>query len=189
MKPVRLAKILLGLGLSIILFSPSFLANLTLEETVRLGDFPRSANFRNDYELLLWLHNNVAINDVILNECTFTSFYLRGFSMKNVTCGIQMSQNMIGYLVQLVRPFWDEPSESLLIKIIQTYHVKYIFLDSEPMYWTLYNNWKPGVGSSTPYEYRNKPHDPGYYRSFFQRLSYVKVVVSKGEAAIYKVTS
>ncbi len=187
MKAAKLAKLLVGLGLSVMLFSPSFISNVTLEEAVRLGHFPTSASFRSDKELMLWLNENVASNEVILNECTFTSFFLRGFSMKNVTCGINLSQGMILSLQQLVRPFWDQPSENLFIKIMQVYHVRYVFQDSEREFWTLYSAWKPGVGQYAPYEYRNKPHDVSYYRSFFLELPYVKLVLTKGDGTVYRV--
>ena len=107
--------------------------------------------------------------------------------MKNLTCAINISEDEIFYLVHLVRPFWDNPNETMFNRIMHVYHVKYIFLDSESSYFTLYSNWQPKVGPSAPYEYLNKPHSADYYKSFFQSMPNVKLVISKGAATIYQV--
>jgi hypothetical protein len=158
-------------------FLPYLISHATLEEADQSGAwFPRSEFFRNDYNILVWMNNNIDPNDLIMVDNSLTSLYINSLSLKNLTTTISVQSNIQrAFENQIV---WERPE--LLEEFIERYDVKYVVLLTPSFQRSLIN-----LGGDAMFHF-NKYTNLGY-RSFFDNMPFLESIAQYGDATVYKV--
>lgn len=163
-----------------LIFAPSLISNFTFEQANKFSWFTRSG-FDNDYDVLLWAHRNINANDTILDDFSFTSWYLESFSVKDTTSVFWSRSDFKIDRARAALDFIRNPeNSSMLIDLIHKYSIKYILVTSEWGYYV----WN-GVGGNN--QYVKKPYSPAQYKAILNYYPFLKLVTEKGNAGIYEV--
>jgi hypothetical protein len=170
----------LAVLLIFLVFTPSVVSNFSLEQANKYSWFTR-CGFINDYDVLLWAKDNIKPDELILDDFSFTGFYLQSFSVKNTTSLLwSLSDFKIQRAIEALNVLRHIYDESILLNFIDKYHVKYILVTSE---WGQYI-WE-GIGGDN--RYVAKPFSPEEYKSILGNYTFLKLVFEKGNAGIYRV--
>jgi len=175
---LRNSRLLISIVLVSVFFIPSVLSQITLEQAKEYGWIFATPNFRNDYELLAWVSNNINGSDLIMTDYTYTSKSIQSFSLKNVTANPYPSSPLEVERAKDNVIAWDRPS--LLRSFLKTYEVKYILLDSE-----LGHRIPPEIGGNDRYD--SKIFSPTQYIQIFSHMPFLKIVKQVGSSTLYKV--
>jgi len=150
------------------------------EVNKRYGWFSHTANFSNDFEALQWIDENVSPHELILNDLSFSSYYLLSLSIKNSTYNC-WAINYHNERAKKLLAVWKEPYDSQKIfELLQEYNVSYILLTSEWGYW----NAKALDGDN---KYHPKFYSPSEYSKIFDAYHFLDIVFKKGNTRVYKV--
>ena len=133
-----------------------------------------------DFEALKWLDSNVSVQDLILNDATFTSEFILSMSVKNMTYSYRSWIVSRDRSVELF-DVWTKPFDRVLVStLLRDYNVSYLFSTSEQHQLI----WGPKCLS---YEYVNKSYSPQQYAVILDNYSFLRIVYEKGSSRIYKV--
>jgi hypothetical protein len=167
-----------------ILLLPDVLSNAQLIEADRwVGWFSRSETFRNDYDMIAWISENIDSNDLIMVQNSHTSSFIYSFAIKNITSlplGLPESE----YKIQ--RAFdnqitWDRPQ--LLEQFIDNYNVKYVVLLTAPDSW----GYKNPVILGGDRLLHNQKYSLQSYDNIFTNMSFLEPVKTFGTSKLYEV--
>jgi hypothetical protein len=168
----------IAIALISIFFLPSLVSHGTLEQAEHWDWIFGSAHFKNDYNLLAWMSNNINMSDLIMTDYTYTSKSIHSFSLKNTTHNpFPHSQTEIERDKNNAVA-WDRLT--LLRSFVNRYDVKYILLDSEPLH-----RLPPEVGGDDVYS--NRVFDTDQYKEIFSHMPFLKLIKEFDSAAVYEV--
>lgn len=163
-----------------IVFPPYLVPTFTFRQS-RLGWFQLS-KYSDDYKVLLWVHENIAPNDLILNDYSYSSTYLLSFSVKNVTSYYYLDTKESIQRAEDSHNFWKKPNDYVLFsELVDKYSIEYVLVTSE----TGYRDWV-GVGGDD--KYKPKPFR-NMTKTIFDNNPYVELVFEAGSAGVYRVVS
>jgi len=174
----RLIIIMISVGVISILFLDPLISHATFEQAERLGWFPHTKSFQNDYDLLVWISKNIEPTELMMTDYSYTSKFIQSFSIKNVTASIWITSNFEIERAREGQSVWANPQ--LLPDYIQKYDIKYVVLNSE---WAIRDNLKIGDVNA----YRAKDHTIKEYGLFFSKFPFLEQVKEVGTSAVYKV--
>jgi hypothetical protein len=176
----NLSKVIIIALIILLGFTPSLFSNFTFEQAHKYSWLMRHG-FTNDYDVLLWVHKNIQLNELIMNDYSYVSRYLLSFSIKNVTSKYYFNSDYEWRRAMEVQEFWRKPNDiNLFLKLVKDYNISYILVTSERGY----ENWV-GIGGDNMYV--TKPYAPAEYKAIFNNNPYLKLKFEKGDAGIYKV--
>jgi len=165
----------------LLVFTPSLFSNFAFEQANKYSWLMRNG-FANDYDVLLWVHENIKPDELILDDFSFTSWYLLSFSVKNVTSvrwwGSDFKRERA---IETLNFLKDPTNTSQLLSLISKYDIKYVLVTSERAHYV----WK-GIGGDD--RYVAKPFKPAEYKSIFGNYPFLKLMYKHGDAGIYKVS-
>ena len=180
-RQISLSKVVAVALIILLAFTPSLFSNFAFEPAHSYSWLMRHG-FSNDYDVLLWIHENVQPSDLIMNDYSYTSRYLQSFSIKNVTAKINLNSDYERNRTIEVQDFWRNPTSiSLFIKLVENYNISYILVTSERGYL----NWVVIDGDN---RYTSKPFTPAEYKTTFSNNPCLELIFEKGDAGIYKVS-
>jgi hypothetical protein len=166
--------------LIISIFAPTLNSHFSLNilTSPSTNYFLKQSGFTSDFEALEWIDRNIPPEDLILNDFSFSSFYLLSFSYRNVTTFYQSHSKATIDSFQV----WRKPEDSNFLRLmIEKYDVKYIFVTSEPRFFDyLYKG---------PAEYTVKFYTPSEYIDIFDSYPFLTPIFRQGESVIYKISS
>lgn len=158
---------------------PSLISHFTLQQAERHGWFPRTETFRNDYEMMVWIHHNIGSKDLIMVDNSFTSRFINSLSLKNITVHpISTSDpHEIQRFIQN-QISWERPE--LLNQFIRNHDIKYVLLLSGPL------EYRPSsLGGEGKFQI--KKYSNSDYHRLFDDMSILEPVKEYGNATIYEV--
>jgi hypothetical protein len=145
--------------------------------------FVNQKSFESDFEALEWINANIPSQDLILNDLSYSSFYLRSLSIKNIGIhyhNIFMNDSDILDFIEI----WKNPEDAVYLKrIIETYGMKYIFVTSESRFFDFIKSKKDII------EYTQKFSTPAEYITIFNTYQFLTPIFRKGESVIYRISS
>lgn len=166
----------------LLVFTPSLFSNFTFEPAHKYSWLMRHG-FANDYDVLLWVHKNVQLTDLILNDNSWTSWYIPSFSIKNVTSKYFLDSDYERNRAIEVQHFWRNPNDiDLFLKLAEDHNISYVLVTSERGYF----NWSDIGGDNS---YVSKPYTPAQYKAIFNDNPCLELLFEKGDAGVYKVKS
>lgn len=135
--------------------------------------------FDADYKTSEWLVKNVQDDELILSDRTYSSLFLYGFKVFN------LSHNYWGGLFypmpHELSSVWSDPGDvDNARQLVNKYDVKYIVLMNDPVFID-YAGWG-GTG-----QYMGKPYSTEQYKSFFDSYGFLKLEYRNGNALVYSV--
>lgn len=162
-------------------FTPSLFSHFTFEPAYRYSWLNRHG-LKNDYNVLLWIHESIQSNELIMNDYSYTSQYLPSFSIKNLTSKILLnSDNELSRAIA-VQDFWKDPTDlDHFVELVENYSISYILVTSERGY----SNWE-GIGGDN--KYTSKPYSASEYKKVLSDNPLVELLFEKGDAAVYSVS-
>lgn len=138
-----------------------------------LGDFPVN------YDVSIWLTNNVNPNDLILNDRSYASLFLHTFRVFNLS-----HHYGVWYLEpqsQELSLVWQEPYyKDQAYSLLKKYNVKYVVLMDEYGYRKFL--YIDGVDGYFSKQYSNEE-----YKTIFRDYEFLKPVYTNGDAIVYSV--
>lgn len=157
---------------------PSLYRHFTLYEATAHAWYSRSPSFPYDYNASVWISQNVSPDELILNDMSWSGFYLPSYTFKKV---------IFHYFPH--PPEWNEArliwlhadNETLVKDILKKLGIKWIFVTSE---WNYLDAWMYG-GSG---KYMGKPFNPATYIKIFDSYTFLKKMYQCGNSAVYKVS-
>ena len=165
----------------LLVFTPSLFSNFTFDPAHRYSWLMRHG-FANDYDVLLWTHKNVQPEGLIMNDYSYTSYFLLSFSIKNVTSKHYFNSEYEHVRALEAQKFWRNPTDiAQFLKLVTDYNISYILVTSE---WGFYD-WV-GIGGDN--KYIAKPYTPAEYKAIFNENPCLDLMFEKGDAGIYKVS-
>src|SRR5206468_10382228 len=132
-----------------------------------------------------WLKNNVNPNDLILNDRSYASFYIQGFSLLNLTHNYfnGYTKPMQTYLTakdlmpRELNAIWIHPEKGYLVySLLKKYNIRYIVL-MEGGY-ADFANWG---GSGKKLVEKNNSE----YQRLFNSYPFLQLKYQKGRSAVY----
>lgn len=164
-----------------LVFTPSLFSTLTFEPAHRYSWLMRHG-FANDYDVLLWVNENVRPADLIMNDYSYTSRYLLSFSIKNVTAKHYFNSDFERTRALDVEEFWKKPMDiARFLNLIEKYNISYVLITSE-----LGCRIPKDIGGSS--KYIAKPYSPAMYKALFDDSPLLELMFEKGNASIYKIS-
>ncbi|MGI0043580.1 MAG: hypothetical protein ACRD47_07700, partial [Nitrososphaeraceae archaeon] len=148
--------------------------------------------FPNSYATAEWLSRNSDSDDLILNDRTYSSFYINGFASRNLTYSY-----MSGWLKTLpadwpsdfemmsrnLTKVWDSPwNKDMVSDLVKKYDVKFIALFEDDKF-TNWENW----GGDGRVAGTQKPYSNKQYEYVFSSYDFLDLVFKKGDSLVYKV--
>jgi len=177
---INLSKIVVVALIISLVFAPSLFSNFSFEQAKKYSWLTRHG-FANDYDVLLWIHENIQPDELILNDYSYTSRYLLSFSVKNVTAKYHFNSEYERNRAIEAQGFWRDPTNiTLFLRLVEKYNISYVLLTSE---WG-YHNW---VGISGDNKYVSKPFTPSEYKRILDNHPYLELMFEKGVASVYRV--
>jgi hypothetical protein len=139
--------------------------------------------FASDFEALEWIHRNIPSTDLILNDLSYSSVYLRSFTMHNIGIKYQNvflnESDVLAYI-----EVWKHPNDATYLQnIIETYDIKYIFISAESRFFDYIKSKSDAI------EYTQKFYKPEEYIDIFNTYSFLTPIFRKGQSVIYKISS
>jgi hypothetical protein len=158
-------------------FYPSLYQHFSLNSAIKYGWYSRLPSFSCDYNVSVWISQNVPPYELILNDMSYSGFYLPSYTFKRV---------VFHYFPH--PPEYDEArliwlyanNETLVSTILKKLKIKWIFVTSE---WGYLDFWTYG-GSGA---YKGKPFHPSMYIKIFDSYNFLKKRYQCGNSAIYEV--
>jgi hypothetical protein len=177
---IVLGFVLVSLGIQ----APSVYDQLTRTHGWFLSE---SEDFDDMYNTATWIKNSIDSNDLILNDRSYSSLFIHGFSVKNLTYSYL---NGFGFfnsseqesMFRELSTIWSDPYDAQNVhSMLQKYDVKYIVAMPEEGY-PDYRNWG---GSGEPIS--RKPFSNLEYRLIFNSYSFLHQEYRSGDAYVYSV--
>jgi len=162
-------------------FTASIIQEFSLLKAQEAAWYTHSSSFQADFIALLWVYYNIPPDDLILNDQSWTGYWILSLSVKNITYTRFMDSNQIkrGEELEII---WNKPYERDTVnQLLKEYNVSYIFVTSE---WSYYRDPKLGGGI---HGYIAKPFSPEEYTTIFDTYPFLKIVFRLGSTTIYKV--
>lgn len=178
---IRVTEFMIITIITFAIFMPNLVSHFTFEQAEHYSWHPRSKYFRNDYNVLLWIHENVKPDELILNDYSYTSQFLLSFSLKNVTCSYHLNSPYEVDRAIDAQKFWEDPANStLFLYLTKKYDIKYVLLTSEGRY----DDWV-GIGGDNVY--KEKPFKVEQYKIILDDHPFLKLLFESGQNGVYKV--
>jgi hypothetical protein len=178
----------IGFFVSIVLLSqlaPTVLPNLSfMQANAQYADwFVKQKGFTTDFEALEWIHWNIPSQDLILNDLSYASFYLRSFSIKNIGVVYQLTFQNESDILDYIE-IWKRPEDVVYLKkIIEIYEMKYILVTAEPRFFDFIRSKTDRVA------YTHKFYTPAEYIAIFNTYPFLSPIFRKGQSVIYRISS
>lgn len=170
---LKLACILLVLCI----FYPSLYLHFSLNRASRAAWYTRSSSFPFDYNVSLWVSQNVPSDELILNDMSYSGLYLPSFTFKKVVFHYFSHPSEYNE----ARLIWLRPEDqTLVMEILRKLEIKWIVITSE---WGYLDLWMYG-GSG---KYIGKPFKPNKYIEIFDSYPFLKKMYQYGNSTVYKV--
>lgn len=136
--------------------------------------------YSDTYQVSMWIKDNIPSDELILNDRSYSSFYLNGFKVQNMTHSFWSGHKKP--MVQDLLMIWQSTPlpEDDVRDLLRQYGVKYVFLTPETGFLDY-----PGWGG--PGGYKWKTHSTSYYRTLFDSYDFLKLEYASGSAAVYSV--
>lgn len=138
--------------------------------------FSKRESFKTDIKVLEWVIYNIPSCDLILNDFSWSSLYILGLSLKNITSHYNYIFAIMNRTKDALMVWLNPSNESLLISFLRRYNVSYILSTSEIGYFN-YLEWK----------YKSKPYSPKEYIEILEKYNFLKIIYRNGDAAVFKV--
>lgn len=139
----------------------------------------KTDNFYNTYGAGIWLKQNAKPNDLILNDRSYSSLFIDGFSIHKLAYSYWG-----GYaqpMPQELSFIWSNPTNrDNVYSLLKKYDVKYIILTAEGGYID-YEGWG-GSGKYVQKSYTNQQ-----YQKIFESYEFLKLEYKNGNAFVYSV--
>jgi hypothetical protein len=146
----------------------------------------KTADFKDSYGLAMWLKTNAKPNDLILNDKSYSSLYIHGFCLCNLTYNYwngHIKPEAEGIMQKNLNVIWTNPDVGWMIhSLLKRYNVKYVVLTAENGYQD-YQNWG-GSGQYLPKIYSNQQYEEFFNSYEFLQLKYTNDLHS---AVVYSV--
>ncbi|MEM1510280.1 MAG: hypothetical protein QW291_09715 [Thermofilaceae archaeon] len=135
-------------------------------------------SFPFDYNISVWVSQNIASDELILNDMSFSGLYIPSFTYKSII--FHYFKHPPSY--DKARFIWLYPHNVTMVKeIIKELNIKWIVVTSE---WGYLDLWMYG-GSGL---YKEKPLKPKQYITIFDSYSFLEKVYEDGNSAVYRVS-
>ena len=136
--------------------------------------------YADTYQVSMWIKDNVPSNELILNDRSYSSFYLNGFKVQNMTHSYWSGH--MEPMVQDLTAIWQSSPlpEDEVRDLLRQYDVKYILLTPETGYLD-YPAW------GGPGGYKWETHPTSYYKTLFDSYDFLILEYASGDAAVYSV--
>jgi hypothetical protein len=160
-------------------FAPSLSTHCSLEllTSPHVRYFVKQSGFRSDFQTLQWIDNNIPPQDVILNDFSFSSFFLLSFSYRNITTYYRSNGESNRDAFQV----WKNPHDSdLLRRTIDKYAVTHVYVTAETYFFDYLDR--------ATAEYRQKFYTPSEYIHIFNTYRFLTPIFMNGESVIYRVS-
>jgi hypothetical protein len=175
---INFSKSAIVLLLVFLVFTPSLISTISFEPAQKYS-WLRRHGFDIDHDALLWIHENVPFADLIMNDYSYDSRYLQGFSVKNVTSKYHLDSELELIRAVEVQDYWQNPYDILkFIGLVSKYNISYVLVTSERGY----HNWLEDG------RYMSKPFTSEEYRRVFDENPFLELAFEKGNASVYEVT-
>lgn len=166
--------------LAVVLLIPFFSYSASLKLARNFSWYSGSLAFASDREVSVWIDLNVPWNETILNDLSWSGFYLLSYSYKTVVIHYFSSIEDNPKLAE-ARRFWLRASDKTLArKVLSELNIKYVFTTAETGYYDRTNFG--GDGS-----YKMKPFSPARYIRIFDSYFFLRKVFQRGDSAVYEV--
>jgi hypothetical protein len=145
--------------------------------------FINQKGFTTDFEALEWIHWNIPSNDLILNDLSYASFYLRSFSIKNIGVVYKLTFQNESDILDYIE-IWKHPEDVVYLKrIIERYEIKYILVTAEPRFFDFIRSKTDRIA------YTHKFYTSAEYIAIFNTYSFLTPIFRKGQSVIYRISS
>ncbi|MGQ9722046.1 MAG: hypothetical protein ACUVXA_12075 [Candidatus Jordarchaeum sp.] len=176
--------VLIVILISFIILIPQFSASIVQEfsyaNAQRYSWYTSTSTFPNDFIALLWINYNIPPNELILNDLSWTSYWIPSLSIKNITYNRQLDPLGIDRAKEL-KTVWEKPHEEYTVyQLLKKYDVHYVFL---PSFWGWYD--APELGGTG--RVVGKPFSAEWYVQIFDTYPFLKIVFRLGSTTVYKV--
>jgi hypothetical protein len=163
--------------LAFVAFYPSLYQHFSLNLAIKYGWYSRLSSFSCDYNVSVWISQNVPPYELILNDMSYSGFYLPSYTFKRV---------VFHYFSH--PPEYDEArliwlyanNETLVNTVLKKLKIKWIFVTSE---WGYLDFWAYGGSGG----YKEKPFHPSMYIKIFDSYDFLKKRYQCGNSAVYEV--
>lgn len=174
--------------LFIVTYSNQFCNVFSFHYAQRLAWHQRWPCFKPDFEVMVWISENIPSEDTILNDLSFTSLFLNSLSIKDVVFTydfhlLPVRQSGLNTTLRAIecKQVWFNPTNVTLIKhLIQKYKIRYIWVAAEEGY---FDYWTLGGDN----QYKLKSYSPSSYAHIFNRYPFLSPVFEWGTSKVYKV--
>ncbi|MEM1725322.1 MAG: hypothetical protein QXW71_06110 [Thermoplasmata archaeon] len=159
-------------------FYPYIRDHISLNLVNHYSWYTRLPSFLFDYNISVWVSQNIASDELILNDLSFSGLYIPSFTYKTVI--FHYFRHPPAY--DKARLIWLYPNNITMVKgIIKELNIKWIVVTSE---WGYLDLWIYG-GSGV---YKEKPLKPRQYITIFDSYSFLEKVYENGNSAVYRVS-
>jgi hypothetical protein len=137
-----------------------------------------------DIQALEWINKNVSENELILNDASFISLFLQGYSIKNLTFWMWTWNTHLDYTNKVFNETFGSIDVQDFYEALVRYNISYIFLSSENMYLWRLTPLSELPETYKPWKYATKEWP---ITESFENMPFLEKVFEKGETKIYKV--
>jgi hypothetical protein len=163
--------------LAFVAFFPSLYQHFSFNLAIKYGWYSHLPSFLYDYNVSVWISQNISPNELILNDMSWSGFYLPSYTFKKVI--FHYFPHPPEY--NEARLIWlYANNETLVSAVLRRLKIKWIFVTSE---WGYFDFWAYG-GSG---RYTEKPFNPSEYIKIFDSYPFLKKRYQYGSSAIYEV--
>ncbi|MEM1510536.1 MAG: hypothetical protein QW096_11790 [Thermofilaceae archaeon] len=141
--------------------------------------YTRLHSFTYDYNISIWVSQNIPSDELILNDMSFSGLYIPSYTYKNIV--FHYFRPPPEYIKARLIWFYPE-NASLVMGIIKELKIKWIVVTAERSYLDL---WTYGGSSG----YKEKPLEPRQYISIFDNYPFLEKMYEYGDSAVYKVSA
>jgi hypothetical protein len=158
-------------------FYPSLYQHFSLNIAIKYAWYSRLQSFPCDYNVSVWISQNVPSDELILNDMSYSGYYLPSYTFKKVIFHYFPHPSEYNE----ARFIWLHANNKTLVSaILKKLKIKWIFVTSE---WGYLDFWAySGSG-----KYIEKPFNPSEYIKIFDSYSFLKKRYQCGNSAIYEV--
>jgi hypothetical protein len=156
---------------------PSLYQHFSLSAATCYAWYSRLPSFPYDYNVSVWISQNIPPDELILNDMSWSGLYLPSYTFKKVIFHYFMHPPEYDE----ARFIWLHADNETLVKaILKKLEIKWVFVTSE---WGYLDLWMYG-GSGN---YVAKPLNPAKYVEIFDSYPFLKKRYQCGNSAIYEV--
>ena len=138
----------------------------------------------NDIKALEWINENVNNNELILNDASFISLFLQGYSIKNLSFWMWTWNARFDQTCEMLNETFENTDLLNFYQALLRYNVSYVFLSSEKMYLWRLVPLSELPQTSKPWKYSVKDW---LIIDFLDDLPFLKKVFAEGGTKIYQV--